>query len=119
MNCNIKIKKGNQMKKIVITVLLILIFLTHNTYATEESLSQEDIMQSQQEDLDINSFIDEADKYTEDVYEDIDMGELFSSAITGNIDNETIFKSILNAIRRRSIRRYYGFREHLSNYSNT
>lgn len=98
MNCNIKIKKGNQMKKIVITVLLILIFLTHNTYATEESLSQEDIMQSQQEDLDINSFIDEADKYTDDIYEDIDMGELFSSAITGSIDNESILKSIIKAI---------------------
>lgn len=98
MNCNIKIKKGNQMKKIVITVLLILIFLTHNTYATEESLSQEDIMQSQQEDLDINSFIDEADKYTADIYEDIDMGELFSSAITGSIDNESILKSIIKAI---------------------
>ena len=86
------------MKKIVITVLLILIFLTHNTYATEESLSQEDIMQSQQEDLDINSFIDEADKYTDDIYEDIDMGELFSSAITGSIDNESILKSIIKAI---------------------
>ena len=98
MNCNIKIKKGNQMKKIVITVLLILIFLTHNTYATEESLSQEDIMQSQQEDLDINSFIDEADKYTDDIYEDIDMGDLFSSAITGSIDNESILKSIIKAI---------------------
>lgn len=98
MNCNIKIKKGNQMKKIVITVLIILIFLTHNTYATEESLSQEDIMQSQQEDLDINSFIDEADKYTDDIYEDIDMGELFSSAITGSIDNESILKSIIKAI---------------------
>lgn len=98
MNCNIKIKKGNQMKKIVITVLLILIFLTHNTYATEESFSQEDIMQSQQEDLDINSFIDEADKYTDDIYEDIDMGELFSSAITGSIDNESILKSIIKAI---------------------
>ena len=86
------------MKKIVITVLLILIFLTHNTYATEESFSQEDIMQSQQEDLDINSFIDEADKYTDDIYEDIDMGELFSSAITGSIDNESILKSIIKAI---------------------
>ena len=49
--------------------------------------------------MDIESFIEEADKYTEDVYADVDMGELFSSAITGNIDNETIFKSILNAIQ--------------------
>lgn len=90
------------MKKIVAIVLLILLFLTNTVHASgetsEDSLSQEEIMQSQQEDLDINSFIDEADKYTKDVYEDIDMGELFSSAITGNIDNETILKSILKAL---------------------
>ena len=46
----------------------------------------------------ISSFIEEADKYTKEVYEDIDMGELFSSAISGNIDNETILKSILNSL---------------------
>lgn len=90
------------MKKIAIIVILILLFLTNTVHASgetsEDALSQEEIMQSQQEDLDINSFIDEADKYTKDVYEDIDMGELFSSAITGNIDNETIFKSILKAL---------------------
>ena len=53
--------------------------------------------------LDINSFIEEADKYTKDVYEDLDMGELFSSAITGNIDNGGILKSILKLVRWRSI----------------
>ena len=47
------------------------------------------------------SFIQEADKYTQDVYEDLDMGELFTSAISGNIDNETIINSIIRAIRRR------------------
>lgn len=96
--------KGQQMKKIIF-ILIILIMLTPNiVHAGEESLSTEDIMQSQQDSLDISSFIEEADKYTEKVYADIDMGELFSSAITGNIDNETIIKSILHAIRRRSTR---------------
>ncbi len=90
------------MKKIIF-ILIILIFITPNlVFATDESLSQEEIIEAQQESLDINSFIKEADKYTEDVYEDIDIGELFSSAITGEIDNETIFKSILNALRRGS-----------------
>ena len=70
------------MKKILLIVLLLLYFIPNLVYATEESLSQEDIIKSQQESLDINSFIEEADKYTEDVYQDIDMGELFSSAIT-------------------------------------
>ena len=90
------------MKKVILIILFILI-LPNNVQATENTLSQEDIIESQQESLGINSFIEEADKYTGDVYEDIDMGELFSSAITGNIDNETIFKSILKALRWRSI----------------
>lgn len=87
----------------VILILLFILILPNNVQATENTLSQEDIIESQQESLGINSFIEEADKYTGDVYEDIDMGELFSSAITGNIDNETIFKSILKALRWRSI----------------
>ena len=70
------------MKKILLIVLLLLYFIPNLVYATEESLSQEDIIKSQQESLDINSFIEEADKYTKDVYQDIDIGELFSSAIT-------------------------------------
>ena len=86
------------MKKIVLLLILFIIAMPHFSYATEEGLSTEEIMESQQESLDINSFIEEADKYTNDVYEDIDMGELFSSAITGNIDNESIIKSILNAV---------------------
>lgn len=90
------------MKKVILILLFILI-LPNNVQATENTLSQEDIIESQQESLGINSFIEEADKYTGDVYEDIDMGELFSSAITGNIDNETIFKSILKALRWRSV----------------
>ena len=91
------------MKKFILIILALLLIFPNNVLASEESLSEEDIMESQQESLDINSFIKEADKYTENIYDDIDMGELFSSAITGNIDNETIFKSILNALRRRGI----------------
>ena len=65
---------------------------------TEEQISQEEIIESQQDNLGIDSFIEEADKYTSEVYEDIDIGELFSSAITGDIDNESILKSILNSV---------------------
>lgn len=86
------------MKKIIIILVLLIIFIPNIVYATNETISEEDIIKSQQETLGISSFIDEADKYTKDVYEDIDMGELFSSAISGNIDNETIVKSILNRL---------------------
>ena len=86
------------MKKVILILLLLLVLFPNNVHATEDNLSEEEIIESQQEDLNINSFIEEAGKYTEDVYEDIDIGEVFSSAITGNIDNETIFRSIVNAL---------------------
>lgn len=85
------------MKKILILVMLMLMLLTNISNASDE-LSQEEIMESQQESLNIDDFIEEADKYTQDIYSDIDMSELFSSAITGTIDNETIFRSILNIL---------------------
>lgn len=86
------------MKKIIIILIMLILFIPNIVYATNETVSQEDIIESQQETLGISSFIEEADKYTKEVYEDIDMGELFSSAISGNIDNETILKSILNSL---------------------
>lgn len=92
------------MKKTILFLIIFIMLLPNIVQATQTSIDTDAILESQQDSLDINSFIEEADKYTENVYEDIDMGELFSSAITGDIDNETIIKSILKAIRWRSIR---------------
>ena len=83
--------------KILVLVVLLLMLFTNISNASDE-LSQEEIMESQQESLHIDDFIEEAGKYTQDIYSDIDMSELFSSAITGTIDNETIFRSILNIL---------------------
>ena len=94
----------NKMKKIFFSLILLLCIIPNIIYASSETLDQDDILASQQESLNINSFIKEAEKYTKDVYEDIDMGELFSSAITGSIDNQTLFKSLARAMRWRSIR---------------
>lgn len=107
------------MKKVILLLIILFVFAPNVVNANDISISANEVLQSQQDTLDIDSFIEEADKYTKDVYADIDMGELFSSAITGNIDNETIFKSILNAMRWRSARCYYSFREYFSNYNNT
>ena len=106
-------------KHLSLIVLILLLIIPNMVYATENSISTEDILKSQQDSLNINSFIEEADKYTEEIYTDIDMGELFSSAITGDIDNETIIKSILKAIRRRGIRRYNSTCKYSSYHSYT
>lgn len=89
------------MKKVVKFIFLILIFvfiLPTICLASETDTSQEEILESQQDSLNISSFLEEAQKYTEDTFEDIDIGELFTSAITGNIDNTTIVKSIVSLI---------------------
>lgn len=89
------------MKKIVLIVGAILTILTispHISYAenaeNDDVINTDDILASQQDSLNISSFLKEAKKYTSSVYEDIDMNELFTSALTGKIDNEKLIKSI-------------------------
>ena len=81
------------MKKKLIVFLIVFFCISPISYAEEETASQEEILSSQQDSLNISSFIKEAQKYTTDTFEDLDLGELFSSAITGNIDNETLLKA--------------------------
>lgn len=78
------------MKKILNLFILILIFIVPNTYATDEIIS------SQMEALDLSSLITEGENYTQDVFPDIDLNELLSSAISGKVDNKSIFTSILS-----------------------
>lgn len=92
-------------QKIIIILIAFLIFFSillysKPIYGTDEqaNVSKEEILQGQQETLGISSFIQEAQKYTKNTFEDLNMGEFFSSAITGNIDNETIFKTIINMV---------------------
>lgn len=84
--------------KIFLIVFLFVFFISPISYAEEETASQEEILSSQKDSLNISSFIKEAQKYTTDTFEDLDLGNLFSSAITGNIDNETLLKAFSKMI---------------------
>ncbi len=91
------------MKKTYKVLLIIFLFFTlfsHDSFATDEqaSTSQEEVLESQQNSLNIAGFLEEAQKYTEDIFQDVDMNDLFNAAITGNIDNTTILQSILNLV---------------------
>ena len=77
---------------------LFMFFISPISYAEEEPASQEEILSSQQDSLNISSFIKEAQKYTTDTFEDLDLGNLFSSAITGNVDNEMLLKAFSKII---------------------
>lgn len=90
-----------------IIIILLIIFALNGTFAyasesnnqeAESSVNEEEIIKSQQDNLNIDDFIEEADTYTKDVYQDVDIGELFTSAISGNIDNENILKNIVHSL---------------------
>lgn len=58
-------------------------------YATNEIIS------SQLDALNLSTFIKEGENYTKEVFEGLDIQTLISSAISGDIANEDIYKSIL------------------------
>ena len=78
------------MKKVVFTIILILILGTNISFADTE----DDVINSQMDSFNISNFINEANKYTEDILEDIDIGELLNNAIKGEIDNNELLKNI-------------------------
>lgn len=84
--------------KIKILLLLIIICIQTISLAQTETIEQSEILESQQETLNISSFIEEAKKYSANVYKDIDFNELFNLAITGNINNKTIINDILKIL---------------------
>lgn len=84
--------------KIKILLLLIIICIPTISLAQTETIEQSEILESQQKTLNISSFIEEAKKYSSNVYKDIDFNELFNLAITGNINNKTIINDILKIL---------------------
>lgn len=60
--------------------------------------TQDELLKSQQDSLNISSFLKEVEKYTSSIYEDINVKDMFNLALTGKIDNEKLFKSILNIL---------------------
>lgn len=91
--------------KIFILIIVFLSIIPIISLAQEgEEPSQEEILKSQQDSLNISGFLEEAKKYTQDSFEDIDINDLFTSAIKGNIDNTTILKTIFNIARQRNSR---------------
>lgn len=78
----------------ILIILILLLFLPNKVFADTE----EEIMDSTQEEFNINGFIKEAQKYTGEFFEDIDLNNLLSEAIKGNVNNKTIFQKILQML---------------------
>ena len=79
------------MKKLItIFAILICIFGTSISIADTE----DEVINSQMDSFNISNFIDEANKYSNDVLKDIDIQELLNNAIKGELDTNQLLKNI-------------------------
>lgn len=81
------------MKKIILIFILILIIPTNALAETEE-----EIMSSTQEKFNISGFINQAQEYTGNFFEDMDLSDIFNQAVQGKVNNQTIYKKIIKIL---------------------
>ena len=83
-------------KKLCVIVLTILILISKNCYASNntEEINTDTILNEQQASFGIKDFLKEAENYLPDFISDIDISNIFNSAVRGNIDNSTFLKKI-------------------------
>lgn len=76
-----------------IFIILLIVLLTYNikSFALDEQ-----ILSEQASSLKINEFTQEANKYTKELFPELDANELLTSSIKGEIDNQSLVKKILN-----------------------
>lgn len=92
--------------KIILNLILIILLLYPSGCNAENEtteVSQEKIIQTQKDSVNIGKFIEEAKKYTSNVFDDIDFSKLLNSAITGNIDNKELGKGILKVVGKETL----------------
>ena len=82
-------------KFISIAILFIIIIIFPKKVFAE---TEEEIMDTTQEKFNISDFINEAQNYTGDFLEDVDLNNILSQAIQGKVDNKTIFQKILKLL---------------------
>lgn len=79
------------MKKILILTLLMLV-IPNVSFATEQ------IINDQMEALNLGTFILEGEKYTEEIFPDINIQALITEGLTGKIDNGILYKAVLKLL---------------------
>lgn len=80
------------MKKLIfIIAFLLAIIYSVPVFAVDINES----LKEQEDTLEISGFLNEAEKYTEDVFDDFDLNSIYKEAISGNINTEGILGNIL------------------------
>ncbi len=84
------------MKKIFI-VVIVFILIPKFVYA-ENAIDLGTIIEQQESTFGINDFLKQCEKYAPDFINDLNVSNIFQDAVTGNIDNKRIFKSVFNKL---------------------
>ena len=79
------------LKKIII-IFIIIYNIPHIVLATNK------IIESELDALNLSSFIKEGEKYTKETFEDININDMLKSAVSGNINTNKIYKSVLKIL---------------------
>ena len=107
-------------KRLIRIIIILLLYFCHLSFSysvnAEEDITSE-LLKSQSSTLGISSFIEEANKYKSDDF-DIDVNELITSAIKGNVDIKTICKKVLTQLFRGTREAIATIRKHYGNSSN-
>ena len=85
------------MKKAYIILLIAIITYIFPTVSKAET-NAESILSSQSDSLGISTFLSDSEKYTKDTFGDVDISEIFTKSITGNIDNSTIINIVFSLL---------------------
>lgn len=80
------------MRRIVFVFILVFLFVP-KTYAISEG-----IIDSQKESLNISGFLEESKKYIDKAFPDMNLNNILTSVITGNVDNKTMINEIINLL---------------------
>lgn len=95
------------MKKIIIFFLIMFLMYPTHSIAKEninnEVPNKQEILNSQKNAANIGTFIDEATKYTKDVFKDVNYAELLNSAISGTIENKSLEKNLLSILGKETL----------------
>lgn len=84
------------MKRKILCSIIIFILLTSKCLISKADMNA--TIEEQKELFGISDFINEAKEYGGDFFEDIDVSNMLSNAISGKIDNNTIYKKILSLL---------------------
>lgn len=106
-------------KKILLFFLIFISITTKTFSADTDATTEDEIMSTQKESFGISGFIQEAEKYSKDTFDDIDMNEILNSAISGQVDNNSFIEKIIQMFGKEIKGMLKVLRKYTNNYCST